>query len=58
MIRFYLIVSDKINLPPQKRKVGYLFQNYALFPNMTVAENIAFVVQGSKQDKIKVVTEK
>lgn len=31
----------KINLPPQKRKVGYLFQNYALFPNMTVYENIA-----------------
>lgn len=29
-----------INLPPQKRKVGYLFQNYALFPNMTVEQNI------------------
>ena len=34
--------SDKrINLKPQKRNVGYLFQNYALFPNMTVEENIA-----------------
>lgn len=30
----------KINLPPQKRQVGYLFQNYALFPNMTVRQNI------------------
>jgi molybdate transport system ATP-binding protein len=29
-----------INLPPQKRKVGYLFQNYALFPNMTTEKNI------------------
>ena len=29
-----------INLPPQARRVGYLFQNYALFPNMTVAQNI------------------
>ena len=29
-----------INLPPQKRQVGYLFQNYALFPNMTVEQNI------------------
>lgn len=29
-----------IDLPPQKRRVGYLFQNYALFPNMTVAQNI------------------
>jgi len=31
----------RINLPPQKRQVGLLFQNYALFPNMTVAQNIA-----------------
>ncbi|MGF6906117.1 sulfate/molybdate ABC transporter ATP-binding protein [Fusobacterium sp. PH5-44] len=31
---------EKINLTPQKRKVGYLFQNYALFPNMTVEDNI------------------
>ncbi len=30
-----------INLPPQKRRVGYLFQQYALFPNMTVEQNIA-----------------
>ncbi len=37
-----LFDSDKkINLPPQKRKVGLLFQNYALFPNMTVRENVA-----------------
>ena len=31
---------QKIDLPPQMRQVGYLFQNYALFPNMTVRENI------------------
>ncbi len=30
----------RIDLPPQKRRVGYLFQNYALFPNMTVRQNI------------------
>ena len=30
----------KIDLPPQQRRVGYLFQNYALFPNMTVRQNI------------------
>ena len=29
-----------IHLPPQKRRVGYLFQQYALFPNMTVLQNI------------------
>lgn len=30
-----------IDMPPRKRRVGYLFQNYALFPNMTVEQNIA-----------------
>lgn len=29
--------ASRINLPPQRRQVGYLFQQYALFPNMTVA---------------------
>jgi len=34
--------SEKhIDLPPQKRRVGYLFQSYALFPHMTAAENVA-----------------
>ena len=31
-----------INLPPQKRGVGFVFQDYALFPHLSVAENIAF----------------
>ncbi|MGN1369616.1 MAG: sulfate/molybdate ABC transporter ATP-binding protein [Aristaeellaceae bacterium] len=36
-----LFDSEKhINLPPQRRRVGYLFQNYALFPSMTVRQNI------------------
>lgn len=36
-----LFDSEKhINLPPQERQVGYLFQQYALFPNMTVLQNI------------------
>ena len=48
----YYDSSKKINLKPQKRKVGYLFQNYALFPNMTVEENVAIGL--SKEDKNKV----
>lgn len=49
-----LFDSDaKINLPPQKRRVGYLFQNYALFPNMTVAENILFAAVGDKKSKLR-----
>ncbi|MDR2779819.1 MAG: ATP-binding cassette domain-containing protein [Synergistaceae bacterium] len=40
-----LFDSEKgINLPPQKRSVGLLFQNYALFPNMTVEENVMAVL--------------
>ena len=36
-----LFDSEKhINLPPQKRRIGYLFRQYALFPNMTVLQNI------------------
>lgn len=34
-----------INLPPQQRRVGYLFQQYALFPNMTVAQNLLCAVR-------------
>ncbi len=35
--------TDKnINLPPQKRNIGYVFQDYALFPNLTARENIAY----------------
>lgn len=41
--------QKKINLPPQKRNVGYLFQNYALFPTMTVAENIAAGLKAKKR---------
>lgn len=34
-----------INLPPQKRRVGFVFQNYALFPHMTINENIAYSIR-------------
>lgn len=40
-----------INLPPQQRKTGMLFQNYALFPNMTVRENLLAVLSGPKKNK-------
>lgn len=33
--------SQKVNIKPQQRNVGYMFQNYALFPTMTVAQNVA-----------------
>lgn len=38
-----------INIPPNKRKVGFLFQNYALWPNMTVYQNISFGLTNIKE---------
>ena len=44
-----------INVPPNKRKVGFLFQNYALWPNMTVYQNISFGLANIK-DNLPVVS--
>ena len=38
-----------INVPANKRKVGFLFQNYALWPNMTVYQNISFGLSNVKE---------
>ena len=43
--------SQKVNIKPQKRRIGYLFQNYALYPNMSVYDNIAFSLSVRKVDK-------
>jgi len=41
-----------INLPSRDRKVGFLFQNYALFPHLTVAQNVAFGLKGLSTNAI------
>ena len=41
--------SEGINIPANKRKVGFLFQNYALWPNMTVYDNISFGLTNVKE---------
>lgn len=54
------VLFDKekgINLPPQERKVGYLFQNYALFPNMTVEKNLLCAAPGSRREKADLLAE-
>jgi molybdate transport system ATP-binding protein len=43
--------EKKINIPPQKRNVGYMFQSYALFPMMTIKENIAVGIKGNREQK-------
>ncbi len=42
--KVWLDTSKKINLPPQQRHIGYVFQNYALFPNMTIYENLQYAL--------------
>ena len=47
--------SEKgIDVPPEKRGVGFLFQNYALWPHMTVYENITFGLENLKWEKEKI----
>ena len=56
-----IIVNDKIffdskkaiNLSPQERKIGYLFQNYALFPNMNIIDNIEIGISNMKNGEKK-----
>lgn len=43
--------KGRVDRKPQKRSIGYLFQNYALFPTMTVAENIGIGLKGTKGQK-------
>jgi molybdate transport system ATP-binding protein len=40
--------NDKVFLPPQKRGIGFVFQDYALFPNMSVIENLLYVKKDLK----------
>lgn len=49
----WLNSAAHINLPPQQRRVGYVFQDYALFPNMTVRGNLEFALrQGSAKQRV------
>ena len=46
-----LIDGERIIAPPHKRDIGMVFQNYALFPHMTAAENVAFPLKVRRMDK-------
>ncbi len=45
---------DISNLPPSQRDFGIVFQSYALFPNLTVEQNIAYGLQSVERDKAKI----
>ena len=48
--RVLLDTGSKINLKPQQRRVGYMFQNYALFPTMSVLQNVMAGIKGTKAE--------
>lgn len=50
--------EKKINVPIQKRNVGYMFQSYALFPNMNVYENISVGLRSRKVKDVDIVVQK
>lgn len=41
--------SQKINLPPRQRQVGYVFQEHTLFPHLTIEKNVAFACRDSRR---------
>jgi putative spermidine/putrescine transport system ATP-binding protein len=47
--------ADVTDLPPQRRNLGMVFQSYALFPNLTAFENIAFALRVRRRPKAEVM---
>ena len=47
-------IADGINLPPEKRNIGMVFQSYAIWPHMTVAQNVAFPLKVRHVDKASI----
>jgi ABC-type Fe3+/spermidine/putrescine transport system ATPase subunit len=52
--RAVVMTSRRVCLPPEKRDVGMVFQSYAIWPHMTVEENVAFPLQSRKVPKAEV----
>jgi iron(III) transport system ATP-binding protein len=53
----HLVCGDGVLLPPEARSVGLMFQDFALFPHLTVAQNVAFGLSGDRAAKARRVDE-
>ena len=47
----YFDAATKVNVPPNGRRCGYIFQDHALFPHMTVRENLRFAADSARQGR-------
>ncbi|MGY9048338.1 ABC transporter ATPase [Puniceibacterium antarcticum] len=52
-----LICDTQFRVPPERRSIGLMFQDFALFPHLSVGDNVAFGLSGTKAEKRKRVTE-
>jgi len=48
------VYNDHVNVPPEKRRIGMVFQEYALFPHMTVGDNIAYGIPNRQNQRRRV----
>ena len=59
LLNGHVIADAKHHMPPEKRSVGLMFQDFALFPHLTVAQNVAFGLKGSgKEPAVKAMLDR